>query len=57
MIDRLWRDRLAVADVLVAPAGYSKVRFERVAAAEKAYRRLRGLTRDAYYALRGRRRS
>lgn len=57
MIDHLWRDRIAIADVLAAGAGVSAARFAASLAAEKLRRRARGVARDAYYRLRGLRRS
>lgn len=57
MIDHIWRDRIAIADVLAAGAGVSAARFAAILAAEKLRRRARGLARDVYYRLRGMRRS
>jgi Acetyltransferase (GNAT) domain len=57
MIDHIWRDRIAMVDILVAPATFSKSHFNRIATIEKLRRGLRGFARDAYYKLRGAQRS
>ena len=57
MIDHLWRDRLAMADVLVAAANVGQRRFQLTAAAELLRRRTRSQARDLYYALTRRHRS
>ena len=57
MIDHIWRGRLAVADVLMAPGSMSGLRFTANLAAERARRRLRGLAKDMFYKLTGRHRS
>ncbi len=57
MIDHLWRDRLAMADVIVAAANVGQRRFQLTAGAEKLRRRIRSQARDLYYALTRRHRS
>lgn len=49
MIDRLWRSRIAMADVLVAPANVSVLRFLVTVGAEKMRRTLRAALRHTYY--------
>jgi CelD/BcsL family acetyltransferase involved in cellulose biosynthesis len=55
MIDRLWRDRLAIVDVAIAAPGTSPLLLAAVLAAECARRRLRHLAKTFYYSLLGRR--
>jgi CelD/BcsL family acetyltransferase involved in cellulose biosynthesis len=57
MIDHIWRDRIAMADVLVAGANTGPVQFTAIAAAEKLRRAARNSARAAYYRLSGKRRS
>ena len=47
MVDHLWRDRLAVADVMLAGPGVSGSVFKAAVIAEKARQRLRGVARAA----------
>jgi CelD/BcsL family acetyltransferase involved in cellulose biosynthesis len=56
MVDNFWRDRIAMADVMVAPASVSAARFAATVAAEKAYRKTRSTARDLVYRLLGRHR-
>lgn len=48
MIDRIWRGRIAMADVIVADAALSPVRFAATVAAERAYRRSRRFVAGLY---------
>jgi CelD/BcsL family acetyltransferase involved in cellulose biosynthesis len=57
MIDHLWRDRVAVADVLVAGASVGPARFAAVAAAERLRRATREAARAGLQSLTARRRS
>ena len=53
MIDHIWRDRLDMVDVLVAPATISILRFKTILSLEKMRRTLRSLARDTYYKING----
>jgi CelD/BcsL family acetyltransferase involved in cellulose biosynthesis len=57
MIDRIWRERLSMATVFVAPANVSAQRFKLIVGAEKLRIRTRGVVRDFYYKMRGEKRS
>lgn len=57
MIENIWRDRLEMADVIVAPKSMSARRFDLTVTAEKLRRSVRGFARDTYYYLRGKKRS
>ncbi len=57
MIDRMWRDRIAMADVLVAPANVSTLRFKAIVVAEKLRRTCRAALKAIYYRLSGKSRS
>ena len=57
MIDNIWRDRIAVADVMIAADSFSAMRFAAHAGAERARRRLRRLAKDIFYSITGRHRS
>ena len=57
MIDRLWRGRLQVADVMIAAPTVGETRFKLTAAAELFRRRLRSYARYLFHTLTGRRRS
>ena len=57
MIEHLWRDRIEMADVVIAPRSITTKRFTRTVAAEKFRRAARGFARDTYYRLRGKKRS
>lgn len=49
MIDRIWRDRLSVADVFVAPHGVSPFKFRLIVTAEKLRHNLRNRIKTMYY--------
>ena len=51
MIERIWRDRIAMADVLVAPAHISKARFRAVSIALLAHGKLRETAKQIFYKL------
>ena len=53
MLDNIWRDRIAMADVMVAGGGVGRTRFAVAVGREKLRRMLRGLARDAYYRISG----
>lgn len=57
MINNIWRDRLEMADVLVAGPSVSSLRFNATAAAENLRHKLRSTARDALMRLKGRKRS
>ncbi len=57
MIDHLWRGRLTVADVMVAPSTLGASRFAATVAAERLRRRMRGRARDLFNSFTGRHRS
>ncbi len=57
MIENIWRDRIGMADVMVAASCVSKAQFKFTLAVEKLRRRVRSFVRDIYYKLRGRHRS
>ena len=57
MMEHVWRDRIAVADVIIAPKSMDAKRFARTVAAEKLRRSVRRIARDIYYHLRGMKRS
>ena len=57
MIENIWRDRIEMADVLIAPKSVTAKRFARTVAAEKLRRSVRGFARDTYYRLKGKKRS
>lgn len=57
MIDNVWRDRLRVADVLLAGPQVPTLLFNATVAAERLRRSARNAARDAYYRLSGRHRS
>ena len=50
MIDRLWPDRLEIADVLLAPSAARAEAFAAAARRERIRRRLRAFAKRAYYA-------
>jgi hypothetical protein len=56
MIDNIWRDRIAMADVLVASAETSQLRFELILLAERLRRAARSTARDVFNAVTGRHR-
>ncbi len=53
MLDNIWRDRIAMADVMVAGSGVGTARFAVAVVHEKLRRKLRGLARHAYYRFSG----
>lgn len=57
MIENIWRDRIKVSDVMIAPNSIGVKRFAFTLKVEKMRRAARVLARDAYNALRGRKRS
>ena len=57
MIENIWRDRLKVADVMVAPHSVGMKRFDFIRKVEKWRRGARNYARDTYYYLRGKKRS
>jgi CelD/BcsL family acetyltransferase involved in cellulose biosynthesis len=57
MIDHLWRDRLEVADVMIAASAVGGMRFRLTVAAERSRRGLRAAARNLFYKLTGRHRS
>jgi CelD/BcsL family acetyltransferase involved in cellulose biosynthesis len=57
MIDRIWRDRIEMVNVFVAPATVSKLRFNTIVKLEQQRVHWRGLARDFYYKLKGQHRS
>lgn len=57
MIDRIWRDRLPMVSVFVAPATVSTLKFKLIVGLEKLRLHSRGLLRDIYYKLKGAKRS
>lgn len=57
MIDRIWRDRIGMATVFVAPATVSNLRFNATVKLEQQRLYWRSLARDTYYKIRGVKRS
>jgi CelD/BcsL family acetyltransferase involved in cellulose biosynthesis len=57
MIENIWRDRLAMADVMLAPKSIGAAKFKIIVKLEKLRRSLRGKLRDACYRLKGVKRS
>ncbi len=57
MIEHIWRDRLQVANVMVAPKSIGQQRFAATVTSEKLYGNVRSFVRDAYYFLKGKKRS
>jgi CelD/BcsL family acetyltransferase involved in cellulose biosynthesis len=57
MIDHIWRGRIALADILVAPASVSALRFRSVVMTEKIRRMFRAALKAVYYKLTGKSRS
>jgi CelD/BcsL family acetyltransferase involved in cellulose biosynthesis len=53
MINRIWRDRLPMADIAVASARVGTTRFQVSVNAEKTRRKLRAIAKSAYYRLKG----
>jgi CelD/BcsL family acetyltransferase involved in cellulose biosynthesis len=54
MINHLWRDRMRVADVMIAAPSVSPMIFAMTAAGERLRRRLRAFAKSTYYLLTGR---
>jgi CelD/BcsL family acetyltransferase involved in cellulose biosynthesis len=57
LIDNIWRDRIKMADVLISAADTASITFKAMVMAETLRRRGRVKLRDAYYAMKGLRRS
>ncbi|MEO9167186.1 MAG: GNAT family N-acetyltransferase [Aestuariivirga sp.] len=57
MINRIWRDRIGIADVLIAPAHYPAWKFNNLFIGLSGYIKLRGLAKRIYLTLRRRKKS
>ncbi len=57
MIENIWRDRIKVADVMIAPNSIGVKRFAITLKAERLRRAARKIARDTYNFLRGQKRS
>jgi CelD/BcsL family acetyltransferase involved in cellulose biosynthesis len=57
MIENIWRDRIDMADVIIAPRTISATHFNIIVQLERLRRMTRGLARDSYNFIRGRHRS
>jgi hypothetical protein len=57
MIENIWRDRIKVADVMIAPNSVSVKRFMMTLKAERMRRAVREFASGAYNSMRGRKRS
>jgi CelD/BcsL family acetyltransferase involved in cellulose biosynthesis len=57
MIENIWRDRIQVADVMIAPKSVGPQRFAATVSSEKLRRSVRGFARDIYYYLKRQKRS
>jgi CelD/BcsL family acetyltransferase involved in cellulose biosynthesis len=57
MIENIWRDRIKVADVMIAPNSIGVKRFAMTLKAERLRRSAREIARDTYNFVRGRKRS
>jgi CelD/BcsL family acetyltransferase involved in cellulose biosynthesis len=57
MIDRIWRDRLPMASVMIAPSRVSEKQFKMIVGGEKLRLKARAYIRDLYYKLKGVKRS
>ncbi|MDP1699975.1 MAG: GNAT family N-acetyltransferase [Aestuariivirga sp.] len=57
MIENIWRDRIKVADVMIAPNSIGVKRFAMTLKAERLRRAMRTFASDAYNSVRGRKRS
>ena len=57
MIDNIWRDRVAIADVMVTSADMPRWRFELTVGAERLYRAARATARDVFHMITRRHRS
>ena len=51
MIDRIWRDRIAMADILIAPAHVSRAKFKTVGLVLLAHVKLRVAAKQILYKL------
>ncbi len=54
MIDRIWRERIEMCDVLVGSPGVSKLAFARMIAAEEMRDRMREGLKSIYHRMTGR---
>ncbi|MDP8997603.1 MAG: GNAT family N-acetyltransferase [Pseudomonadota bacterium] len=57
MINRIWRDRIGIGDVLVAPAHYPAWKFNKLFIGLSGYIKLRGLAKKIYLTLTRRKKS
>jgi hypothetical protein len=57
MIENIWRDRIKVADVMIAPNSIGVKRFAMTLKAERLRRGAREIARDLYNFVRRRKRS
>ena len=57
MIDRIWRDRIEMVNVFIAPDSVSKLRFNTTVKLEQQRVHWRGIARSLYYRLKGQHRS
>ena len=57
MIDRIWRDRIDMVDVLVAPIQISRFKFSATVAALKTHAKLREVAKSIFYRITKRKRS
>jgi hypothetical protein len=53
MIDRIWRDRLSYADVLIAPDAMSAAAFALCRKLETGQRKIRSIAKSTYYSFKG----
>lgn len=51
MINHLWRDRLAMTDIMVATPGTSRILFKAITAGEHTRRKVRAVAKSAYHRL------
>jgi CelD/BcsL family acetyltransferase involved in cellulose biosynthesis len=57
MIENIWRDRMDVADVMIAPRSLNAAHFKFIVQLERLRRATRAMARDTYNFIRGRHRS
>ncbi len=57
MIENIWRDRIDMADVIIAPRSISAAHFNVIVQLERLRRTARAMARDTYNFIRGRHRS
>jgi Acetyltransferase (GNAT) domain len=57
MIDRIWRDRIEMVNVFVAPSAISKLKFNTIVKLEQLRVYWHAIARDLYYKLKGQHRS